>query len=86
MSTSFFATHLPAAPKKEWSYTSTPAHIRFHVVHSDDFTLVFDAYFSTAYVLNILALASNLCNKYARDVSRNARRLTVIVARCKPKS
>jgi hypothetical protein len=58
MSTSHFATHLPEAPKKEWSYTSTPAPIRFHVVHSDDFTFVFATYFSTVYVLNILALVS----------------------------
>jgi len=59
MSTSHFSTHFPEAPKKEWSYTSNPAPIRFHVVHSDDdFTFVFAAYFSTAYVLNILALVS----------------------------
>jgi hypothetical protein len=52
MSTSHFATHLPEAPKKERSYTSTPAPRRFHVVHSDEFTFVFAAFFSTAYVIN----------------------------------
>jgi len=56
MSTSHVSTYLPEAPKKEWSYTSTPTPMRFHVVHSDDF--VFAAYFSTVCVLNILALVS----------------------------